>query len=404
MEKDTNVAEDVEMTMTTTKGGAKTPKATSGRGIKGKRTAPKDDDDDDNDEEKPEKKRTKTEEKQEPPTEPKEEEEAATADAEVPATSRRGLRRRSGKTSANEDAEEISLESPQLASDQKEEVKPTETLAESQPQPQQHQQPQPRRKAAVRTAAATAALLIGTDSGKESSEAESLASPSLPAQPPPSSAPVAKSASSSRRRTPTTTETEMDPGKAETTGGGQEGGGKPSKEKSAAAAAQPSSGKNESKRKTPSASAVAAAALAAAQREEEMAAAAAAKGSRVASAPAIVVRGGGGGGVEVAEEVGVPNQDLASVIHLGDNDILRGDFSHDPLPKEYQDAFRLPTVCPMHCGLEQTRIQTKVLSHLLVHSLVPLTPITRLLVPHYLIRSRDPLRSLCSLPRSWDSD
>ena len=30
------------------------------------------------------------------------------------------------------------------------------------------------------------------------------------------------------------------------------------------------------------------------------------------------------------------------VLHLGDNDVLRGAYNHDPLPKEYQDAFRLP--------------------------------------------------------------
>ena len=29
------------------------------------------------------------------------------------------------------------------------------------------------------------------------------------------------------------------------------------------------------------------------------------------------------------------------MLHLGDNDVLRGAYNHDPLPKEYKDAFKL---------------------------------------------------------------
>ena len=48
----------------------------------------------------------------------------------------------------------------------------------------------------------------------------------------------------------------------------------------------------------------------------------------------------------------------------------------------------------IHCGPEHARIQIEVLGHSLVCSLAPLT---RLLAPHFSLRSRTPLRSLVCL-------
>ena len=73
----------------------------------------------------------------------------------------------------------------------------------------------------------------------------------------------------------------------------------------------------------------------------------------------------------------------------------------------------VPRYLVIHCGPDQPRIQTEILGHSLVHSLVRLhCSLVCLLrtTPHYasLARSaaltRSLARSLCSLPYSWESE
>ena len=76
---------------------------------------------------------------------------------------------------------------------------------------------------------------------------------------------------------------------------------------------------------------------------------------------------------------------------------------YDGIPSQSKKKSFIET---LHCGLEQTRIETGVLGHSLVRSLAPLTCS---LAPDYLLRSRPPLtcslaHSLCWQPRLWESE